>query len=109
MGLPRHLMTGDSGSGYGPFGDKAFKGALIGCGVLVVVGAVMALLGGEAIAAVGFTFIALGVLGLVTGGAGLLIERLLRRQPLPPRLREGNGRGPHPPRPAHVERIRKQP
>jgi hypothetical protein len=79
MGLPRHLPPGDSGAGHGPFGEKAFHGALIGCVVLVVIGAVMMLLGGEAARAVGITFIVLGVLGLVTGGAGLLVERVRKR------------------------------
>jgi len=107
MGLPRHLPPVDSGSGHGPFGEKAFKGALIGCVVLVVGGGLMLLLGGEAPTAVGTTFIVLGVLGLVTGGAGLLAERLLqRRPPPPPSVRAGNGRGPRRPR---IERIRKRP
>jgi hypothetical protein len=107
MGLPRHLGPGDSGSGHGPFGEKAFKGALIGCVVLVAIGAVMVLVGGDAPASVGTAFIVLGVLGLVTGGAGLLAERLLHRPPPPPpSVRGGNGRGPRPPQP---ERIRKRP
>ena len=38
MSLPRHLGPADPGSGRGPFGEKAFRGALIGCAVLVVIG-----------------------------------------------------------------------
>ena len=110
MGLPRQLPPPDSGSGHGPFGEKAFKGALIGCGVLIVLGALMVLLGGDAPRAVGTAFVALGVLGLVTGGAGLLAERLLgRRPPPPPSVRGGNGRGPYRPHPSRIERIRKRP
>jgi hypothetical protein len=107
MALPRQLPPGDSGSGHGPFGEKAFKGALIGCVVLLIIGAAMVLVGGDAPGAVGTAFIVLGVLGLVTGGVGLLAERLLGRQPPPPAsVRGGNGHGPHPPRPERVERIR---
>jgi hypothetical protein len=110
MALPRQLPPGDAGSGHGPFGEKAFKGALIGCVVLVVIGALMLLLGGDAPTAVGSAFIVLGVLGLVTGGAGLLAERLLqRRPPPPPSVRSGNGRGPYRPQPSRIERIRKRP
>jgi len=110
MGLPRHLPSGDSGSGHGPFGEKAFNGALVGCVVLVIIGGLMVLLGGEAPTAVGTAFVVLGVLGLVVGGAGLLAERLLqRRPPPPPHVREGNGQGPHRPHPARIEQIRKRP
>jgi drug/metabolite transporter (DMT)-like permease len=95
MGLPRQLAPGDSGSGHGPFGEKAFKGALIGCVVLIVIGALMIVLGGDAPSAIGTAFIVLAVVGLVTSGAGLLLERLLqRRPPPPPHVRERNGRGP---------------
>jgi hypothetical protein len=102
MGLPRQLGTGDSGSGYGPFGRKAFTGALIACVVLVAAGLLMAILGGDATGAVGTSFIALGVLGLATGGAGLLVERLLQRRPPPPGSIAGNGRGS--PSPQRIER-----
>jgi drug/metabolite transporter (DMT)-like permease len=109
MGLPRQLPPGDPGSGYGPFGDKAFKGALIGCVVLVVLGVVLVVLGGDAPSAVGTAFVALGVLGLVTGGAGLLAERLLRRGPAPPpSVPGGNGRGPSRTQTARRERIRRR-
>jgi hypothetical protein len=96
MGLPRHLPSGDSGSGHGPFGEKAFKAALIGCVVLLIVGGAMVGLGGDASRSVGVSFVVLGALGLVTAGAGLLAERLLGRQPPPaPEVRRGNGKGPH--------------
>lgn len=104
MGLPRHLGTGDSSPGYGPFGRKAFKGALLGCVVLVIAGLAMALLGGGASGAVGTSFIALGVLGLATGGAGLLAEHLLQRRPPPPRSMAGNGHSSNPPDPSRIER-----
>jgi hypothetical protein len=96
MGLPRHLPTGDSGSGHGPFGEKAFKAALIGCVAILVTGGLMVALGGDASRSVGASFIVLGALGLVTSGAGLLAERLLGRQPPPPpEVRRGNGHRPH--------------
>jgi hypothetical protein len=83
------------GPGHGPFGDKAFKGALIGCVVVVIVGFLMVLVGGQAVRSVGVSFLVLGVLGLVTGGGGLLAERVLGRRPPPsPDIRQVNGRGP---------------
>ena len=98
MGLPRQLPPDHSGSGHGPFGERAFKGALIGCVVLVIIGLAMMLLGGEAARSVGISFIVLGAVGLVTSGAGLLAERLLGRRPPPPAdVRAGNGRGPFAP------------
>jgi hypothetical protein len=98
MGLPRQLPSGGRSSGHGPFGDKAFKGALIGCVVLVIAGLAMMLWGGDAPRSVGTSFVVLGVVGLVTSGVGLLAERLLGRRPPPPpppEVRSGNGRGPH--------------
>ena len=111
MGLPRQLPPEGAGSGHGPFGEKAFKGALIGCVVLVIGGLAMLLLGGEAVASVGTSFIVLGCVGLVTSGAGLLAERLLgRRPPPPPEVRAGNGRGPYTPDAARIERqVRERP
>src|SRR4051812_31996887 len=53
VGLPRHLPPDGSGSGHGPFGDKAFKAALIGCVVLVIAGVLMVILGGQAPRSVG--------------------------------------------------------
>jgi hypothetical protein len=100
MGLPRHLPRESSGSGHGPFGDAAFKGALIGCVVLVIVGLLMMFLGGEASRSVGTAFLVLGVLGLVVGALGLLAERVLqRRPPPPPHVRGGDGRDPIRPAP----------
>ena len=93
MGLPRHLPSRDSGSGRGPFGEKAFRGALMGCVVLLVVGSLMVLFGGDAVRSVGTSFLVLGGLGLLTSGVGLLAERLLQRRP-PPDTRRDNGRGP---------------
>jgi hypothetical protein len=105
MGLPRQLASGSSGSGYGPFGEKAFKRTLVGCVVLVSLGLLMLLLGSGAPRAVGTAFIVLGVVGLLTGGAGLLAERLLqRRPPPPPEVRSTNGRGPYRPDRAGIER-----
>ena len=105
MGLPRHVPSESSGSGHGPFGEKAFRGTLIGCVVLVIVGLLMVLLGGEAPRGVGASFLVLGVLGLVTAAAGLLAERLLRRSPPPPpEARRRNGRGPYSHDPSRIER-----
>src|SRR5215217_461781 len=111
MGLPRQFPSGDSGSGRGPFGEKAFRGALIGCVVLLILGPLMMLFGGDAASSVGTSFIVLGALGLATSGAGLLAERLLGRQPPPPRdVRARNGRGPYKADPSRIEReARKRP
>jgi hypothetical protein len=95
MGLPRQLPPGGSSSGHGPFGEKAFKFALAVCVVLVIVGLAMVLLGANAAASVGLAFVVLGLLGLMTSGAGLLAERLTgRRPPPPPEVRGGNGSRP---------------
>jgi hypothetical protein len=112
MGLPRHVPPRSStSSGHGPFGDKAFKGALIGCLGLVIIGLLMVLVGGDAPRSVGASFMVLGVLGLVTGGAGLLAERLLQRRPPPrPDVRRGNGRSPYATDRSRVERqLRERP
>jgi len=95
MGLPRHLPPAGPSSGHGPFGEKAFKVALIACVMLLGLGLVMVLVGGDAVSSVGAAFLVLGGLGLVTSGAGLLAERITgRRPPPPPRVRDSNGRGP---------------
>jgi protein-S-isoprenylcysteine O-methyltransferase Ste14 len=92
MGPPRHLGQGDSGSGRGPFGEKAFRAALAGCVVLVALGVLMMIVAGGATRSVGTSFVVLGGFGLLTGGAGLLAERLLgRRPPPPPEVRRSNG------------------
>jgi hypothetical protein len=63
--------------------------------VIVVVGVFMVLLGRDAASAVGVSFLVLGVLGLVTGGGGLLAERVLARRPPPSAApRQGDSRGP---------------
>jgi len=72
---------------------------------LVIVGLLLVFLGGEALKSVGTSFLVLGVLGLVVGGAGLLAEHLMRRRPPPPpRVRRGNGRDPYPPDRSRIER-----
>jgi hypothetical protein len=111
MGLPRPLPPKNSGSGHGPFGQRPFYGALIGCGGLVVIGLSMVLLGGEAATSVGTSFLVLGVLGLVVGGGGLLAERYLqrRRPPPPPEADRRNGRGSYPPDARRVDtRLRRR-
>jgi drug/metabolite transporter (DMT)-like permease len=99
MGLPRQLPPSGSGSGRGPFGEKAFRGALLGCAVVLLVGVLMVLLGGDAPKSVGAAFIVLALVGLATAAAGLLVERLLGRRPPPPQaVSQQNGRGRRPPR-----------
>ena len=98
MALPRHVPSGGSGRGHGPFGDKAFKGALIACVVLIVAGVAMVATGGEAARGVGTALIVVCGLGLLTGGGGLLAERLLKRTPPPPpEVRGSNGHGRYSP------------
>src|SRR5215210_6268960 len=95
MGLPRHLPPANPRSGYGPFGEKGFKGAQVACVVLLVVGLVLVLFVDGTARSVAASFLVLGALGLGTAGAGLLTERLLRSHPPPPLgIRQGNGRGP---------------
>jgi CDP-diglyceride synthetase len=78
-----------------PTGDKGFKGAVIGCGVLVAAGLAMVLLTHTDVQAVGASFIALGALGLVTAAAGLLAERIVeRRRRRWPEGHSGNGSRP---------------
>ena len=94
MGLPRHFSHTGSGSGHGPFGAKAFKGALIACAVLIGVGAVMLAASGDAVRGAGVALVAVCGVGLVTVGGLLLAERLLQRTPPPPaEVRGSNGRG----------------
>jgi drug/metabolite transporter (DMT)-like permease len=64
---------------HGPFGEKAFKAALVGCVILIVAGFAM-LGGGDAVASVGTAFLVLGTLGLATSGLGLLAERRIERR-----------------------------
>jgi hypothetical protein len=92
VSLPRHVGTPDPGSGRGPFGERAFRGALAGCALLVVIGVPLVLASGGTARAIGTALLALGALGLVVGGGGLMAERLLQRRPPPPaEVRRGNG------------------
>ena len=63
MSLPRHLGPPDPGSGRGPFGEKGFRGALIGCAVLVVAGLPLVVATGGTPRSIGTVLLALGVLG----------------------------------------------
>jgi hypothetical protein len=81
--------------GFRPLGDKGFKGAVIGCGVLVLVGLSMVLLARADARAVGACFLVLGALGLVTAGAGVFAERVVQRRSRRwPKGQSGNGSGP---------------
>jgi hypothetical protein len=92
MVLPPHPTSLGSGEGRGPFGQRAFIAALVGCGVLVALGLLLVLVGSPPLVSVGASFLALGGLGLATSAAGLLAERALgRRPPPPPEVRHGNG------------------
>ena len=94
MGLQGHFPRGGANPGHGPFGEKAFKGALIGCAVLIAAGVVMLAAGGDDVRGAGIALIVVCGVGLLTGGAGLLAERLLRRSPPPPPdVRGSNGHG----------------
>lgn len=123
MGLPRQLPPHGSPAGKGSFGEKAFNGALIGCGVVIGLGVLMMLVGGDDTASVGTAFVVLGLVGLVTGGVGPLLERLVQRRSSPPspltpgvpgpptRRAPGalepdrrNGRGSQPPDLTHIDK-----
>ena len=77
MGQP---PPGPSPSGHGPFGDKAFKGTLVLCLVMAAVGILMIGRGNDDVAGVGTALLVLALVGLVTGGGGLLLERLVKRR-----------------------------
>lgn len=95
MGVPPLPPPTGSGSGHGPFGQTAFLGALVGAAVCVALGILMILLADGSVRDIGTAIVVLGGLGLATGGAGLLAERLLqRRPPPPPDVRARNGHGP---------------
>ena len=79
MGLPLHPSPGGSGHGHGPFGEKAFKGALVACVVLVVAGVGMLAIGGRAVRGVGTALIVICLVGLLSAAALLFAERLMRR------------------------------
>jgi hypothetical protein len=87
----------------GPLGERAFRGALVGCVALVVLGLLMALLGGGTVASVGVSCLVLGILGLTTSAAGLLLERRVHRRRAPRDLYRRNGRPPRPD-PAQIRR-----
>jgi hypothetical protein len=79
MGLPPHPSAEGSGHGHGPFGEKAFKGALVACVVLVVAGVGMLAIGGRAVRGVGTALIVICLVGLLSAAALLFAERLMRR------------------------------
>jgi hypothetical protein len=109
VGLPRHLGSRGSDSGRGPFGEKAFRGAVIGCVVLLIGGLSLVMLGGAAATALGASFLALGAVGLLTAAAGLVAERVLGRRPPPSReVRSGNGHSPPPPELSRTERLKRR-
>ncbi len=64
MGVPGQIPPGGRGArrapGHGPFGDKAFKGALVFCGVLVLSAPVLLVAGGSSARALGTAFLVLG-------------------------------------------------
>ncbi len=123
MGVPGHMPPpgrpgGPGGTGHGPFGEKAFKGALVVCCVLVVLGPVLLVAGGEAARGAGTAFLVLGALGLLTSGALLLLEAAAKRRSAPPPTRPPErapragvdpGSNGHAPLPADLQRLRKPP
>jgi hypothetical protein len=81
---------------HGPFGDSGFKAGVIGSAVLVIAGLALTLLTRSDVQSLGASFLALGILGLSTAGAGLLAERVVKRR-IPthwPEGQGGNGFGP---------------
>ena len=88
MRIPRVPPGRSAGSGGAdPVANRSFDAALIGCGIVVMVGWLMVRFGGKDVAAVGASLLAVGLLGLFAGAVVLLIERRVRRrrgaEPLP--------------------------
>jgi hypothetical protein len=83
MALPPQLRTPGPGDGKGPFGEQAFRRALIGCIALVAIGALMGRSDSEVVAGVGISLVVLAVVGALTSGLGLLAERLVQRRRSP--------------------------
>jgi hypothetical protein len=135
MGVPGRIPPVGPGPGRdpgrGPFAGRAFRGALVVCAVLVVVGPVLLVTAGHGGRAAGIALLVLGAVGLLAGGGGLALARMRRRAPgqpppapsTPPRapsmppaaplsspppldLPRRNGRAPHPP---DLSRVRKPP
>jgi hypothetical protein len=79
MGLAPHSSAGGSGSGHGPFGEKAFKGALIVCALLIVAGVAMLATGGRAVRGAGTALVVICVVAVLSAATLLLAERLMRR------------------------------
>ena len=80
MALPPHSSSQGSGSGHGPFGEKAFKGALIACVVLIAIGIAMLATGARAVRGAGTALIALCLVAMLSTATLLLAERLMRRR-----------------------------
>ena len=80
MGLPPHPSSGGSGHGHGPFGEKAFKGALIACAVLIAIGIAMLATGARAVRGAGTALIAICLVAVLSAATLLLAERLMRRR-----------------------------
>ena len=87
------LPPADHGSGEGPYGEKAFKAALIGCVVPAHQG-LMVRARRRASRSVAASLVVLTTLGLVSAGAGRLAERVLGAASSGARSAQSNGRGP---------------
>lgn len=81
---------------HGPFGSHGFKAGVVGCAVLVAAGFALALLARSDVQSLGASFLALGILGLLAAGGGLLAERGAGRRTTMrwPEGHGGNGSGP---------------
>jgi hypothetical protein len=75
---------------HAPFGDSGFKAGVISSAVLVIAGLALTLLTRSDLQSASASFLALGILGLSTAGAGLLAERVGKRR-LPTHWPEGQG------------------
>jgi hypothetical protein len=98
-GLPPPIGGGARSPGRGPFGQAAFNAALIGCAVLVVLGLVMAVVGGRAVNDVGVVIVVVALVAAGTSGSLLALERWLHRRPPPSgEAMRSNGHSPDRPR-----------
>ena len=84
MSVPGPLPPPGAGGARGPLGARAFRAGVVLCAVAIAGGLAMLLLARGAVASAGTALLALGVVGAVSVGFGMLAERLAERRRGPP-------------------------